>query len=237
MIAEFQQLKLKIKENSQISVKDKQKHIKTCLATYEMYACEDSFEEIYQEKVSYATNEAKQAAHEACHFWPTGYDLKKMCRSNYAYMERIPSNEECLLLKREWRAECFLTVDASKLDYKKLLRAFIITLTRYHQKKLIKKFNKLSKVSGSQSQISQKDKEKVIDKCLIKFNKKTCGNTFRNYRTGEVTYATLRANRASKANCALFPANSDIKEWCQLDQEFYVPPTQEICEQVVKADW
>ena len=64
-------------------------------------------------------------------------------------MSRIPSSDDCLLLKREWQAECFLTVDASKLDYRKLLRKYFVTLTRYQQKKLIKKFNALSKVSGS----------------------------------------------------------------------------------------
>ena len=82
-MADFLAQKETVREGSQISVGDKQAHIKKCLATYELYACADSFDEIYQGKVSYATNNAKQAAKEACNSWPAGYDLKKMCRSNY----------------------------------------------------------------------------------------------------------------------------------------------------------
>lgn len=115
-------------------MEDKQDHVKKCLATYELYACADSFNEIYQGKVSYATKNAKMAAKEACNFWPAGYDLKKMCRLNYSYMDRIPSIDDCFLLKLEWQSECFLTVDANKLDYRKLLRKYFGTLTRYQQK-------------------------------------------------------------------------------------------------------
>ena len=69
-----------------------------------------------------------------------------------------------------------------------------------------------------------------MEKCLQKFNKKTCMSTFGNYRQAEVTYATLAATRASIATCAFWPEDSLLKEWCQLDQQFFVPPTPEICE-------
>ena len=57
------------------------------------------------------------------------------------------------------------------------------------QRKILKnRFNKLSKVSWKQSQMSIEDKMELVKKCLKVFNEQTCVQSFEKIYVGKVSY-------------------------------------------------